>query len=272
MRTITAKYDGECRACSEATAAGDEVVYERGIGVFHPACAPTDPDEIRAYRDERAERKAGRYEEWAEKRRAKAAALEKQNEPYRGDIAFNTQPGHIPERARAIRRSEKAWEHSTTASEFEGKARRLRNGVRVAGDAERKREQERKANDQIITVGDLVDTVICGPGIVLKINAKTYTCSVRDGAYKSTFDKSWCRLIEKREPVKEEYEFKPGDKVVCRRLCARYHGTVKRRTSRGYSVEYQSASGRTLRETFSPGDVFADTDQLQEAQRADGLA
>lgn len=76
-------------------------------------------------RRERLERKAERREEWAQGRAQKATGLLKQNEPYRGDVAFNTQPGHIPERARAIRRSEKAAEHTEMARHHESKARGL---------------------------------------------------------------------------------------------------------------------------------------------------
>lgn len=66
-------------------------------------------------RRERMERRAERRREWAAGREDKAAALERRNEPYRGDYAFNTQPGHIPERARANRRSERAFEHQKVA-------------------------------------------------------------------------------------------------------------------------------------------------------------
>lgn len=62
-------------------------------------------------RRERMERRLERRREWAAGRNAKAARLLAANEPFRGDIAFNTQPGHIPERARAIAREDKAAEH-----------------------------------------------------------------------------------------------------------------------------------------------------------------
>lgn len=71
---------------------------------------------------ERREAKAERLTEWAAKRRDKAAALHASNEPYRGDHAFNTQPGHIPERARAIARTERAWAHTDKATEMERRA------------------------------------------------------------------------------------------------------------------------------------------------------
>lgn len=73
-------------------------------------------------RRERLERKLEKRREWAEGRDRKAADLQRQNDPYRGDIAFNTQPGHIPERARAIKRSERAAEHYGMARHHEEKA------------------------------------------------------------------------------------------------------------------------------------------------------
>jgi len=73
-------------------------------------------------RRERIERRIGRRREWADGRRRKAAGLLRQNEPFRGDWAFNTQPGHIPERARAIRRSDRAFEHESMAQHHLGRA------------------------------------------------------------------------------------------------------------------------------------------------------
>jgi|TARA_Y100000310_G_scaffold270935_1_gene285012 hypothetical protein len=71
---------------------------------------------------ERREARADRLRGWAGKREAKADGLHAQNEPYRGDFAFNTQPGHIPERARANRRSEQAHKHTVKAAEMSARA------------------------------------------------------------------------------------------------------------------------------------------------------
>lgn len=65
---------------------------------------------------EHLERKLEKRREWANGRQAKAAELHARNEPFRGDWAFATQPGHIPERARVIARTEKAFEHLRVAS------------------------------------------------------------------------------------------------------------------------------------------------------------
>src|SRR3990172_3785819 len=109
MRSIALKYAGECRACSTPLAVGTEAVYEKRVGVFCPPCAPTDSEAIRAIRQDAADQRADRYDEWAAKREAVAGAtLQTISDRYRGDHAFNTQPGYIPERARVIRREGRA--------------------------------------------------------------------------------------------------------------------------------------------------------------------
>lgn len=57
---------------------------------------------------ERRERRAERLREWAAKREVRAAETFASHEVYRGDVAFNTQPGHIPQRARVIAQTERA--------------------------------------------------------------------------------------------------------------------------------------------------------------------
>lgn len=73
------------------------------------------------YRERRMAR-ADRLREWAAKREAKAAAVFKASEPFRGDIAFNTQPGHIPFRARLIAREDRAVESLDKAHSMEARA------------------------------------------------------------------------------------------------------------------------------------------------------
>ena len=69
----------------------------------------TDQTTHETYR-ERRERKAERLRGWADTRRTEAeATLETDRKRYRGNHAFNTQPGHIPERARAIARTDRAF-------------------------------------------------------------------------------------------------------------------------------------------------------------------
>jgi DNA repair exonuclease SbcCD ATPase subunit len=71
---------------------------------------------------ERRERRADRLRDWADKREQRAAAVFKAGEPFRGDTAFNTQPGHIPFRARLIAREARAHESLTKAREMASKA------------------------------------------------------------------------------------------------------------------------------------------------------
>lgn len=87
--------------------------------------APNDNDNERtemATRRERLEARRKRREEWASSRQRHAKSLERQNEPLIRDWAFVTQPGHIPERARVIRREERAWEDRKMAAHHEMKA------------------------------------------------------------------------------------------------------------------------------------------------------
>lgn len=60
-----------------------------------------------AYR-ERREQRAEDLREWADKRETRAAADLRIVNHFRGDHAFNFQPGHIPERARIIRKQDRA--------------------------------------------------------------------------------------------------------------------------------------------------------------------
>ena len=61
------------------------------------------------YREQR-EAKAERLRGWADKRTTDAAAVFKSHERYQGDTAFNTQPGHIPKRARVIAQADRAYQ------------------------------------------------------------------------------------------------------------------------------------------------------------------
>jgi Domain of unknown function (DUF3560) len=71
---------------------------------------------------ERRERRAERYREWAGKRVERAEAVFKANEPYTSDYAFNTQPGHIPERARIIRQEDRQFESLAKAASMRSRA------------------------------------------------------------------------------------------------------------------------------------------------------
>src|SRR5439155_18000827 len=71
---------------------------------------------------ERRERRAERLRGWADTRQARAAATFAAHEVYRDDYAFNTQPGHIPERARVIAREDRAHESLQKAARMDERA------------------------------------------------------------------------------------------------------------------------------------------------------
>lgn len=193
MRPITVKYAGQCRKCGRDFEPGDPAIYEKRVGLFCNEHAPTDPEEIRAYRQEGADRKADRYEEWGQKRVREAnATLNYNHQHYTSDIAFNTQPGHFPLRARVIAQNDRAFESITKGEEMLGKAERLRH-VQVAGDAERKRQAKREALDKIIAKGSRVFDFAFGVGTVVGIYLKSYR--IKFDASGSTYarDKSYVR-------------------------------------------------------------------------------
>jgi hypothetical protein len=73
------------------------------------------------YRDRR-EARAERLNEWAGTREQRAAAVLKAGEPYTNDHAFNTQPGHIPFRARLIASEDRAYESQNKAARMRARA------------------------------------------------------------------------------------------------------------------------------------------------------
>jgi hypothetical protein len=173
MRALIVKYQGTCKKCGKTLDIGEQAMYEKSMGIFCIGCEPKEIEGIRAFRLAKAEAKAERYKEWAEKREQKAMAQLNSNPEIRHDWAFITQPGHIPMRTRMIQADNKAYESLHIAKEMRNKAENLLN-VRVAGDAERNREAKRQANDALITKGSKVYDPVFGEGIVLSIHKKSY--------------------------------------------------------------------------------------------------
>lgn len=76
-------------------------------------------------RRERLAAKLEKRERWANGHRERADVLLASTRKYDGDFAFNTQPGHIPERSRVIARQDRAFDHLCTAQHHDAKANGL---------------------------------------------------------------------------------------------------------------------------------------------------
>lgn len=197
MRQLTVKYDGECAKCGAGLSVGDQAMYEKSMGIFCVGCEPKDVEEIRSFRLAKNERKAERYEEWADKREVRANSQLNSMPEVRHDWAFITQPGHIPMRARMIAADDKAYESLNKASEMRGKANSLRH-VQVAGDAERRRQAQREALDKVISKGSQVVDAVFGLGEVIGIYSKSYRIKFKskcapDTPFVTSRDKSFVR-------------------------------------------------------------------------------
>lgn len=171
MRKINTRYQSVCKKCGATLEINTEVMYEKRVGVFCVGCEPTDVEEIRQYKQNSRDKKAARYEEWAQKKREKAnKVLDYNREHFTSDIAFNTQPGHIPLRERVIKQNDKAYQTLNLAREFDKKAESLRFMPRVKGDAKRKREAVREERRTWLKNGIEVYSPIFGIGTVVKLN------------------------------------------------------------------------------------------------------
>jgi len=200
MRELTVKWETECKRCSAALEVGSKAMYEKSMGLFCVGHEPTEVEEIRKYRTDKAEIKAARYDEWAEKREVKAEAALNSFPSMRHDWAFITQPGHIPARARMNAADDRALESLKVAEGMRSRAEGIRN-VKVAGDAERRRQALREKLDTFIHKGDRVRSVIFGEGIVLGVYTKSYRIKF-DSGYTHSEEKSHCFPLNL--PPKEE--------------------------------------------------------------------
>ena len=131
--------------------------------------------------------KAEKLEAWAQKRIDEARAVIEHNRHYTDDHAFNTQPGHIPLRARVIAQNDRAYESLRRARQMQEKAERLRNPV-IKGEREARRQAQRESIRSSLIVGQEVETALYGKGIVKRINKKTATISQTGVSRTATFN------------------------------------------------------------------------------------
>jgi len=147
-------------------------------------------EEQRKIKKEKAERKARRLESRARRLLKKAQEIEDSwPKDIIHDIAFLTQPGHIPMRARIIRQHDKVLKLREEAKRLLEKAENIRIwGSRVRGDAERAREEKREKLDQEVQIGSRVFCPLYGWGEILKVYKKSY---------KVKFDRGFVLTVDK---------------------------------------------------------------------------
>jgi len=165
MRQITVKYEGECSRCGATLEVGQQAMYEKTTGIFCVGCEPTEVEDIRHYRQLKADAKADRYESWAAKREEAAKARLNTYPEVRSDYAFITQPGRIPLRERMNKSDDIAYKSLDKAAEMRSKAASIRK-VAVKGDAERRYQAQREALDKVIGKGSRVVDFVFGAGTV----------------------------------------------------------------------------------------------------------
>lgn len=136
----------------------------------------------------------------------------------------------------------KSCEESATAAKLRQRAEWMQP-AQVKGDAERAKEAEREAARASIFVGDYIDTVVFGKGIVLKRNAKTFSVKIESSGRVLAAQQHWCKLIESRAPVPDAAHpgttWKAGDVVELSpdHFGRVYVARVNRKTPKGYSVD-----------------------------------
>ena len=194
MRQITVKYQGECKRCGAVLDVGTDAMYENSMGCFCVGHEPKDVEEIRSFRLAKNERRADRYEEWAAKRERAANATLNSHPEMRHDWAFISQPGRIIARERMNKADDRALESLHIADRMKDKAESLRH-VRVAGDAERRREAKRKALDSMLNKGSRVIDFCFGPGEIVGIYKKSYRIKFDRSGSIYARDKSYVRPL-----------------------------------------------------------------------------
>jgi hypothetical protein len=156
-------------------------------------------EEIRGIRQEKLDRKSARRAGWVKSALKKADEIRAYTDKFRGDYAFNTQPANPNSsfgrfRDRINRRSDKEYELRQKA---ENHLSHVGVIAVVKGDAERRYQARRDANDLVIFIGSKITDIIFGDGVVIKKNKKTYTIKWDKSGNTWTRDKEYVKLIKK---------------------------------------------------------------------------
>jgi len=159
-----------------------------------------DKEELREYRFKKARKRADQLEQWANNKLKKAKQIEDSWGDVIHDIAFLTQPGHIPLRARINRQQEKVFQLREEAEKLQERAKGVMEyKTRVAGDAAAIREMQRKEQDKIISVGTQIFCALYHrKGIVEKVFKKSYRIKFADIEHTITLDKTYVVKYEEK--------------------------------------------------------------------------
>lgn len=182
----------ECSKCNQPTGASWKTLC--------PVCWKNQtPEEIRAYRQAKIDRKVNRLLKAADNRDKQATVKMAGWEEARQDWAYVTQPNINTSKGRAFTRSRERVINrfdagvrlSIEADELRSKAEWLqKTGARVKGDAERERQEERDKADSMFSLGSRINCAMYGDGEIIKVNKKTYSVKF-DRGFSINIDKSW---------------------------------------------------------------------------------
>jgi hypothetical protein len=182
---------------------GDKQLTGKKVNAFTPRGAFFFLKGIGMTKD-RARYKAVKYREWSEKAAVKSAELHKQlQEDYKHFdftqpilVGHHSERRHRADRERYNNKMQQIFDLDNKAKEFLERAANLEQFANTnKGDAERKRDEKRQANDALIRVGSKIFDVVYREGEVLKVNKKTYTVKWATGSV-FTRDKSFVQILE----------------------------------------------------------------------------
>jgi uncharacterized protein DUF3560 len=185
--------------------AAEKIASERGfttaqIEVEDIALEHPTGERLRAIRQAKLDRRAERLTARAD-RLEKLAAVEASKVTKYDDFAFWTQPiliGHHSEKSHR-RLRDRLSASMTKSVQYANEAQELRAAAapmkaRIAGDAERRRQQERDELDKLVKVGTRVMDFSFGEGTVVRIHKKSYTVKY-DRGFQFSRDKSYFRIL-----------------------------------------------------------------------------
>lgn len=157
-----------------------------------------DTEELRAYRQNKLNHKIEKWKAMVKRREEWIAEINKEIEPYVSDWNFVTQPIPANSRGRSFRnfkerinrKIDKKMQFYNEIEQLNSKIESAeRSGVRVKGDAAKEHQATRDQNDEKLTIGSRVYSILWQrSGEIIKVNQKTYRVK---------FDDDWTCTLDK---------------------------------------------------------------------------